>query len=97
MGANISDRAEYRAFMNPYPEGLPDSVQVAMNNRWVDFFNLFLKHQDKIKRVTTWGIHDRQSWKNNFPIRGRTDYPLLFDREFLAKPAVEEIMKAAKQ
>jgi endo-1,4-beta-xylanase len=96
MGAEISNRAEYREFMNPYPDGLPDSVQVAMNERWAEFFDLFLKHAEKIKRVTTWGISDLYSWKNNYPIRGRTDYPLLFDREYRAKPVVEDIMKKAK-
>jgi len=96
MGAEISDRAEYRAFMNPYPGGLPDSMQVAMNDRWAEFFDLFLKHEEKIKRVTTWGISDRWSWKNNYPIRGRTDYPLLFDRDYKAKPVVAEIIKAAE-
>ena len=29
-------------------------------------------------RVTTWGTFDGESWKNNFPVRGRTNYPLLF-------------------
>ena len=96
-GAEISDRADYQEKMNPYAEGLPDSVDLALNQRWVDFFDLFLKHQDKIKRVTTWGISDLHSWKNNWPIKGRTNYPLLFDREFNPKPAVEEIIKSAEQ
>jgi len=94
-GAEISDRAAYLERMNPYPGGLPDSVNTAMNDRWMDFFELFLKHEDIIKRVTTWGVSDNHSWKNNWPIRGRTDYPLLFDREFQPKPVVAEIMKAA--
>ena len=71
-------------------------MQVAMNDRWAEFFDLFLKHEEKIKRVTTWGISDRWSWKNNYPIRGRTDYPLLFDRDYKAKPVVAEIIKAAE-
>ncbi len=96
-GAEISDRADYQEMMNPYADGLPDSVDLALNQRWLDFFDLFLKHQDKIKRVTTWGISDLHSWKNNWPIRGRTNYPLLFDREFNPKPAVEEIIKSAEQ
>ena len=96
-GAEISKQADYQEKMNPYADGLPDSVDLALNQRWVDFFDLFLKHQDKIKRVTTWGISDLHSWKNNWPIRGRTNYPLLFDREFNPKPAVEEIIKSAGQ
>ncbi len=83
--------------MNPYKNGLPEKESVALNDRYLDFFKLFLKHEDKIKRVTTWGISDIHSWKNNWPIRGRTNYPLLFDRNYQAKPVVEEIIKATKQ
>ena len=96
-GAEISDRAANQEKMNPYPGGLPDSMQMALHDRWMDFFYLFLKHEDKIKRVTTWGVSDLHSWKNNWPIRGRTNYPLLFDRDFQPKAAVGEIIKAAKQ
>ena len=96
-GAEISDTAAYREKMNPYAGGLPDSVQVTLHERWIDFFGLFLEHEDKIKRVTTWGVSDLHSWKNNWPIPGRTNYPLLFDRDFQPKAAVEEIIKAAQQ
>lgn len=96
-GAEISDEAEYQEKMNPYAEGLPEEVEKALNQRWLDFFMLLLKHQEKIERVSTWGISDEHSWKNNWPIQGRTNYPLLFDRDYQPKPAVEEIIKAAKQ
>jgi len=96
-GANISDKAEYAEYMNPYQEGLPQEAAQAMNQRWVDFFALCMKHEDKVKRVTTWGVGDLHSWKNGWPIRGRTDYALLFDREFQAKPAVQSIIRAAQE
>jgi len=95
-GAEISANFEYQQKMNPYPEGLPDSARIAQQNRYMDFFHLFLKHQDKIKRVTMWGVNDAQSWKNNWPIHGRTDYPLLFDRNYRPKAIVGEIVKAAE-
>jgi endo-1,4-beta-xylanase len=60
-----------------------------------DFFKLFLKHQDKIIRVTLWGVTDVQTWRNDWPIPGRSDYPLLFDRNYKAKPVVEMIIKEA--
>jgi len=95
MGAEISDRYEYRKQLNPYAEGLTDSASNALNQRYKEFFDLFLKHQDKVKRVTLWGIADHYSWKNNWPIPGRTNYPLLFDREYMPKPVVAEIIQAA--
>ncbi|GAB3651275.1 endo-1,4-beta-xylanase [Echinicola sediminis] len=94
-GANISDNADYEDKMNPYPEGMPDSVAHAFNERYLEFFALFLKHQDKISRVTLWGVSDHHSWKNNWPVRGRTDYPLLFDRENKAKPIVGKLIQLA--
>ena len=95
--ANISDTLAFRKAMNPYPNGLPDSVSTAWNQRMKDFFHLFLKHADKITRVTAWGVTDGESWKNDFPVRGRTEYPLLFDRSYQPKPFVKELLKEQKQ
>lgn len=97
--ADISIRFENNETMNPYPDGIPDSINMALAQRYKDIFALFNKHSDKISRVTFWGLHDGVSWKNNFPIKGRTDYPLLFDREMKPKIAFDEIvnLKGAKE
>jgi endo-1,4-beta-xylanase len=95
--ANVSDKVEYEAKMNPYTAGLPENVKTEWENRYLDFFRLFLKHQDKIRRVTLWGTTDAQSWKNDFPVKGRTDYPLLFDRNYQTKPVVEKIIQLTKE
>lgn len=95
--ANVADTVEYQEKMNPYTAGLPDNVKAEWENRYLDFFRLFLKHQDKIRRVTFWGVTDAQSWKNDFPVKGRTDYPLLFDRNYQTKPVVGEIIQLTKE
>ena len=95
-GAELSDTYTYEDKMNPFPDGLPDAVQQQFTDRFVAFFKLFLKHKDQITRVNLWGINDGNSWKNNWPVRGRTDYPLLFDRENNAKPVVQELIELAK-
>jgi endo-1,4-beta-xylanase len=82
--------------MDPYPNGLPDSVQTRLTKGYQDLFALFLKHKDKISRITFWGVHDGQSWLNGFPVRGRTNYPLLFDRAFLPKPAFYAVIATKK-
>lgn len=92
VGAEVSQNFEGSPFMNPYPEGLPDSVQLALADRYEDLFQLFLKHADDITRVTLWGVNDGHSWLNGWPIRGRTNYPLLFDRENGKKPAYDRVM-----
>lgn len=95
LSADISMNFAADPKYNPYPEMLSDSASVAWNNRMMDFFNIFIKHSDKISRVTMWGLTDAQTWRNNWPIRGRKDYPLLFDREYQAKPVVKSIIQAA--
>ena len=94
--ADVNLKAEYSAKMNPYPGGLPDSIQVKFTKGYEDLFKLFIKHQNKISRITFWGVNDGQSWLNGWPIRGRTNYPLLFDREFNPKPAYYKVI-ALKQ
>ncbi len=92
-GANISDSASYQERMNPYVNGIPEEKNKEWEDRLLSFFELFVKHSDKISRVTLWGLRDADSWKNNWPIKGRTDYPLLFDRNYKAKPIVKRIME----
>jgi endo-1,4-beta-xylanase len=96
VGADVAANFEYQKEINPYAEALPDSVSQAWNDRMGEFFKLFLKHQDKITRVTLWGVEDADSWRNNWPVWGRTDYPLLFDRNHQAKPVVNLIIKEAQ-
>ena len=93
LGAEISLKADYQELMNPYKNGVPDSVNTAWEKRYFDFFNVFVKHRKTISRVTLWGLTDKDSWKNDWPIKGRTDYPLLFDRNYQPKPVVKKIMQ----
>lgn len=86
-GADVNQNYPGSPFMNPYPNGLPDSVQTKLARRYEEIFAVLLKHRDKISRVTFWGVNDGHSWLNNWPIKGRTNYPLLFDRQFKPKPA----------
>jgi endo-1,4-beta-xylanase len=92
VGADVAMSFEYQQAMNPYPQQLPDSMVQAFNKRYADLFGLFIKHADKIDRVTVWGLNDAQSWRNDWPIVGRKDYPLLFDRNNQPKPIVAEII-----
>jgi len=90
--ADISIRFKNNETMNPFVNGMPDSIDAALAKRYRDIFELFNKHKDKISRVTFWGLHDGNSWKNGFPIKGRTDYPLLFDRHLQPKAAYYEVV-----
>lgn len=78
--------------MDPYPKALPKSVEKQLAKRYEDIFKLFIKHQDKISRVTFWGVMDKHSWLNDWPIKGRTNYPLLFDRNYQPKKAYNKLI-----
>jgi endo-1,4-beta-xylanase len=71
-------------------------VQQKLAQRYANLFAVFLKHHDSITRVTFWGVTDGNSWLNDYPIRGRTAYPLLFDRAGRPKPAFDAVLKTAQ-
>jgi len=78
--------------LNPYVDRLPDAQQVALAKRYAELFKVYLKHRDAIERVTFWGVSDGDSWLNNWPMKGRTNYPLLFDRLGKGKPALTAVI-----
>jgi endo-1,4-beta-xylanase len=50
-------------------------------------FEVFRKYKDNITGITFWNLSDKATWLDNFPIKGRKDYPLLFDTELKRKKA----------
>ena len=94
--ADVRLRATADDRLDPYRSGLPDSVQQALARRYGDLFAVFLKYRNVISRVTFWGVRDGDSWLNDWPVRGRTSYPLLFDRAGRPKPAFDAVIRAAR-
>ena len=95
--ADVSRREQGDDTTNPYRNGLPDDVQQKLAQRYGELFDVYLKHRKSITRVTFWGLDDGQSWLNGFPIRGRTNHPLLFDRQQKPKPAFEVVLKKGQE
>jgi endo-1,4-beta-xylanase len=81
--------------LDPYANGLPDAVQQELANRYGELFGVFLRHRDVVCRVTLWGVTDGDSWRNDWPVKGRTNYPLLFDRNGRPKPAFDAVVRAS--
>ncbi len=92
-GADISQNFELQKKYNPYVNGLDKKAQKLFNQRYLDLFKIIERHKDAISRVTFWGTSDESSWLNGWPIKGRTNYPLLFDRNNEMKPVGKEIVK----
>jgi endo-1,4-beta-xylanase len=94
-GADLNLRVAENPALNPYRDGLPDEKQQLLAQRYADLFAVFVKHSDTLKRVTFWGVTDGDSWLNDWPMKGRTNYPLLFDRAGNPKPAFARVLDAA--
>ena len=96
IGQGMADKQfqleEFKNFLDPYTASLPDSMQNLFTNRYEELFAIFYKRRSKISRVTFWGIGDADSWKNDYPIPGRTNYPLLWDRKLEPKPALNALL-----
>jgi endo-1,4-beta-xylanase len=101
FSADVSLKMKQDPKMNPYANGLPDDAQQALAKRYAGLFSVYLKHRAEMSRVTFWGVTDGDSWLNNWPVPGRTSYPLLFDRSGKPKPAFDAVIGqerlAAKQ
>ncbi|MBX2812432.1 MAG: endo-1,4-beta-xylanase [Myxococcales bacterium] len=97
VSAEVSRTAEYKEALNPFSKGLPIRVSTRLDDRFVEMFQLFMRHKNKISRVTTWGVTDRSSWRNDWPIKGRVDYPLLFRRDGTPKQAVERLINLGRR
>jgi endo-1,4-beta-xylanase len=95
QSAEISNRFQYSAESDPWPDGLPDEIQDRLADRYEQVFRILLRYRNNVRRVTFWGLHDGISWKNDFPINGRTNYPLLFNRNLERKPAYYRLTELA--
>ena len=94
QSADIANVQEGDDALNPYTVCLPEDVDQAAAERWGELFRVFVEYSDIINAVTLWAVTDRHSWLNDWPIDGRTNYPMLFNREYEPKTAVAEILKA---
>lgn len=81
--------------LNPYVEELPENIEHSQIERYKGLFCVFLRHSDVISRVTFWGVTDERSWRNNWPLAGRVDYPLLFDRNLKPKKVFNNLKRLA--
>lgn len=94
--ADISLHIQENPKLNPYVKGLPASVQQQLADRYAAFFRVFLKHHADMQRVTFWGVTNADSWLNGWPVPGRTNYPLLFDRDGKPNSAYQVVIGVAE-
>jgi endo-1,4-beta-xylanase len=90
-GADVS--ALEKGGLDPYKNGMTPEAQSSLANWYGKFFE-FVKSRPQIQRITFWGVSDAHTWLNGFPVRGRTNHPLLFDRNYEPKPAFFKVIEA---
>ncbi|MDR0325849.1 MAG: endo-1,4-beta-xylanase [Oscillospiraceae bacterium] len=59
--------------------------------RYGELFALFREYKDVVTCVTTWGVADDYTWLDDFPQKGRKNWPLLFDMNHQPKAAFDRV------
>jgi len=96
IGADVSKRVDLKPELDPCADGLPDDLQQRLARRYRDVFSMFARHR-AVSRVTFWGVTDADTWLNQWPVRGRTNHPLLWDRQGQPKPAFDAVVEALRR
>ncbi len=74
------------------PEGFTPELEQKQMEQYRMFFKVFRDYKEAITGVTFWNVSDHHSWLDNFPVRGRKNYPLLFDQDRERKKAYEGVV-----
>lgn len=93
--ASGADMAQLESGADPYRALLPAEMQQKLANRYGEIIAAIARHP-QVTLIGFWGTHDGRSWLNDYPVKGRTNYPLLFDRDLQPKPAFDAAIKALK-
>lgn len=82
------DMSIYKSSSEPKKTATED-IFMLQAKRYKDVFEIFKDEALKgnLDTVTIWGVDDGESWLNDFPVKGRTDPALLFNRRLQAKLA----------
>lgn len=74
-------------------DALTSEMEQQQLEQYRKVFKVFRDNKDAITSVTFWNISDRYSWLDNYPVRDRKNYPLLFDQNLKPKKAYWEVVK----
>ena len=85
------DISVYGGKTDPAIQSLTDDLEQKQAAQYKMVFEVFRKYKDVITGVTFWNLSDKSSWLDNFPVKGRKNYPLLFDQNLAPKKAYREV------
>jgi len=55
--------------------------------KYTEVFKIFRDYKKMISGVTFWNVCDQYTWLDEYPVKGRKNYPLLFDQNQQPKKA----------
>ena len=87
-----SEAREKAQFFNAIPQDRKEQ----QSQRYREIFAAACEYSC-VKNITTWGIADNYTWLDNFPVKERKNWPLLFDEQYMEKPVVAEIIQTAEK
>jgi endo-1,4-beta-xylanase len=93
-GADLAQKTQMAEETNIYADGLPPDKQQELAEYYGGIFRLLVRHRDSIPRVTFWALTDADTWLNGFPVPGRVNHPMLWDRDGEPKPAFDAVLAA---
>ena len=64
----------------------PEKVKL-QEQQYEQIFQVLVNYKDDIQSITFWNVSDQRTWLDRFPVRGRKNYPLLFDANLQKKTA----------
>jgi endo-1,4-beta-xylanase len=73
--------------------GFTKELQQQQDEQYGKFFQTFREYKGVLTGITFWNLSDRYTWLDNFPVRGRKNYPLLFDKDLQPKSAYWNVIK----
>lgn len=75
-------------------EPTPEMLEL-QERRYEEIFGLFREYKSHITAVTFWGAADNYTWLSDFPVRGRKNWPMLFDEHLTPKGSFWRIVEQA--
>lgn len=73
-----------------------EAMLVRQAERYRQFFRLFKEYREHIHSVTFWGAADDYTWLDHFPVRGRKNWPFLFDEKHRPKASFWNVIETVR-
>jgi endo-1,4-beta-xylanase len=75
------------------PDAFTPDMEAKQIEQYKMAFKIFREYKSVVTGVTFWNVSDKSTWLDNFPVRGRKNYPLLFDTNMKPKKAYWEVVR----